>query len=239
MKTVGIIGRAQRNQDEQEIIQINEYVRRALTHFDDVATIALLPTNDLFYCNLKSKHDRLSPIDRAKLDHILKQCDGIIAPGGSSWFQFDEYIINHAIANDKPFLGICAGFQCLCGMYSDTEPRLFEIPNETHKNGGPRYSHTNFIVDHTKLKEIIGQDTILVNSSHRYGVNPPLRENIIISAYSEDDIIEAVEVPDKKFAIGVQWHPEYIYDENSQKIFRAFVNNLTSSQSPKVLLATA
>lgn len=43
MKTIGIIGRARRNQDNQEIIQINEYVRRAFTHFNDVVTIALLP----------------------------------------------------------------------------------------------------------------------------------------------------------------------------------------------------
>ena len=226
MKTVGIIGRARRNQDNQEIIQINEYVRRAFTHFNDVVTIALLPTNDLFYCDLKDKHDQLEPNDCAKLNHILEQCDGIIAPGGSSWFQFDEYIINYAIANDKPFLGICAGFQCLCGMYSDTEPRMFEIPEGSHQNGGLRYSHTNFIVDHTKLKEILGQSTILVNSSHRYAVNPPLRENIIISSYSEDDLIEAVAIPDKKFAIGVQWHPEYISDEHPSKIFQAFVNYL-------------
>lgn len=226
MKTVGIIGRAQRNKDNQEIIQINEYIRRVFTHFDEVVPIAILPTNDIFYCDYKSKHDHLESVDRTKLKHILDQCDGFIAPGGSSWFQFDEFIINYAIENDKPLLCICAGFQCLCGLYSDTEPRMTRIPNETHHTGGHKYSHTNSIIDGTKLKAILNQDSILVNSSHIWAVNPPLRENINISAYSEDGIIEAVEIPNKKYVIGVQWHPEYIYDENSAKIFQEFVNNL-------------
>ena len=226
MKIVGIIGRAQHNQDNQEIIQINEYVRRAMTHFDNVITIALLPTNDTFYCDLKDKRDQLSELDQTKLDHILNQCDGFIAPGGSSWFKFDKYITQHAIDHDKPFLGICAGMQCLSGMYSDTEPRMSLISGGTHDNGGKRYSHTVEIMGNTKLKAILQQDNILTNSSHKYQVNPPLRDDIVISAYSEDGIIEGVELPNKKFIIGTQWHPEYILDENSMKIFRAFVDSL-------------
>ena len=226
MKIVGIIGRAHHNQDNQEIIQINEYVRRAMAHFDNVITIALLPTNDTFYCDLKDKRDQLSELDRTKLGHILNQCDGFIAPGGSSWFKFDKYITQHAIDHDKPFLGICAGMQCLSGMYSDTEPRMSLISGGTHDNGGKRYSHTVEIMGNTKLKAILQQDNILTNSSHKYQVNPPLRDDIVISAYSEDGIIEGVELPNKKFIIGTQWHPEYILDENSMKIFRAFVDSL-------------
>ena len=126
----------------------------------------------------------------------------------------------------KPFLGICAGMQCLSGMYSDTEPRMSLISGGTHDNGGKRYSHTVEIMDNTKLKAILQQDNILTNSSHKYQVNPPLRDDIVISAYSEDGTIEGVELPDKKFIIGTQWHPEYILDENSMKIFRAFVDSL-------------
>ena len=45
-------------------------------------------------------------------------------------------------------------------------------------------------------------------------------------AKSSDGLIEAVEVRDKKFAIGVQWHPEFSYEksEDSIKIIKAFVD---------------
>ena len=44
-------------------------------------------------------------------------------------------------------------------------------------------------------------------------------------ARSEDDLIEAVYLPDRTFVWAVQWHPEMSFraDENSKKIFKAFV----------------
>ena len=54
---------------------------------------------------------------------------------------------------------------------------------------------------------------------------PLLRVNYI-SARSKDGLIEAVEIKNKKFIIGVQWHPETIFDKdiNARKIFEAFFN---------------
>ena len=226
MKTVGILGRAKHNIDGQKIFQVNDYSRRAMMRFDNVVTIAILPTNDVFYGDLKDKNDQMTEVDRAKLDRVLAQCDGFIAPGGCSWFKFDEYVMNHAIKYDKPFLAFCAGMQCLAGMHSSVEPRMDLILGETHHNGGKRYSHTNFLMDGTKLKSIVGKDVIPVNSSHFYALNPPLNDDIVVSAYAEDGVIEAVELPNQKFMIGLQWHPEMIVDENSEKILQAFVNAL-------------
>ena len=47
----------------------------------------------------------------------------------------------------------------------------------------------------------------------------------MLFGYSEDGIIEAIERKDKKFAIGVQWHPEMIYNESeeSQRLFKSFI----------------
>ena len=44
-----------------------------------------------------------------------------------------------------------------------------------------------------------------------------------INAISDDAIVEGVEVKDKKFIMGLQWHPEYIMDDNSCKIFNYFI----------------
>ena len=42
-------------------------------------------------------------------------------------------------------------------------------------------------------------------------------------AFSNDNILEAVEYQNKKFIIGIEWHPEYLMDLNSLKIFDAFI----------------
>ena len=49
----------------------------------------------------------------------------------------------------------------------------------------------------------------------------PLFDNV---AYAPDGILEAIEMKDKKFIIGVQWHPEGLDDENSNKLFDYFIN---------------
>ena len=52
--------------------------------------------------------------------------------------------------------------------------------------------------------------------------------DLVINAISEDGIIEGVEYPNKKFIIGLQWHPEYLIDENSKKIREAFIKSISN-----------
>ena len=53
-----------------------------------------------------------------------------------------------------------------------------------------------------------------------------LGKGLEIMAYSEDGLVEAVYMPDRKFVMAVQWHPERIseVDEQAQKLFAAFVD---------------
>lgn len=64
---------------------------------------------------------------------------------------------------------------------------------------------------------------MLVNSVHHDIVDFELNDMVKINAISDDDIVEGVEVKDKKFIMGLQWHPEYIMDDNSCKIFNYFI----------------
>ena len=49
-------------------------------------------------------------------------------------------------------------------------------------------------------------------------------ENVRAVAWSDDNVIEAIEATDGPFAIGVQWHPERMNDDRQSKLFAAFVS---------------
>ena len=64
---------------------------------------------------------------------------------------------------------------------------------------------------------------ITINSVHWQGINR-LGNGLVVEGHAPDGVIEAVRVEGKRFALGVQWHPEYrcIENEDSMKLFRAF-----------------
>lgn len=66
----------------------------------------------------------------------------------------------------------------------------------------------------------------MVNSYHHQAIKR-LAPKLSVMAVSEDDVIEAVWIPDKKFIWGIQWHPEFSFltDESSRKIFSEFIQH--------------
>ena len=94
--------------------------------------------------------------------------------------------------------------------------RLKIIDNHKSKDN---YSHYVHIRKNTLLYKIIGKEKILVNSSHKECLE---YTSLFVSAYS--DCIEAIEDNNKKFFLGLQWHPEKMieYDSIERKIFDYF-----------------
>ena len=84
-------------------------------------------------------------------------------------------------------------------------------------------SHKVKINKDTLLYKIINKEEISVNSFHNYHVT--IDNNYKINAYSEDGYIEGIELKDKTFHLGIQWHPEisYNFDEDSKKIIDYFI----------------
>ena len=70
---------------------------------------------------------------------------------------------------------------------------------------------------------IIGKENIEINSLHSFCIP---NTKLCISARSDDKVIEAVEDKRKTFFLGVQWHPELLNDENTDKLFTYFINKL-------------
>lgn len=225
MYTVGIVGRAYKNKDDQSIIQTHEAVRRFLADKKNIVCITILPTEDQDYVDMEQGSDN---VDTTKLDFILKKCDAFIVPGGSYGYKFDEYVIRHAINEDKPLLAICLGFQIMCSMFAKNRTKFDmtkPLGNDSHMGKATEYKHIVNLQLDTKLRKIINQSIVKVNSCHHDIVNFEM-SSLIVNAISEDGVIEGVEYPESKFIFGVQWHPEYIKDSTTQALMNSFIESI-------------
>ena len=82
------------------------------------------------------------------------------------------------------------------------------------------------LISDSKLYGLLRKDVIGVNSYHHQAVKE-VAGTLKVMAISEDGLVEAVELPEKRFVWAVQWHPEFSYrvDDNSKLIFREFVKH--------------
>lgn len=141
---------------------------------------------------------------------------------------FELAMTRGALARGLPVLGICGGQQLLHVALGGT--LIQHIPDEipqalAHEQPNPRDEpgHTVRILPGTRLHAIVGVDEMAVNSAHHQAAKDvPLA--LRISAVADDGMIEAIEVPDKRFCIGVQWHPEFALSEGDRKLFEALID---------------
>lgn len=168
--------------------------------------------NDIISSIIKSGGDPLGIPCNEFIEPYLKLCKGFILQGGDDIDNHNLETINILKEKNIPTLGICLGMQEM--FYQDN---LIDIPNH-HINS----LHEIKIIKNTLLYKIIKKDKILVNSRHKSAIK---NSNFIISSISQDNIIESIEAPNHKFFLGVQWHPENLYDidPNSQKLFKYFI----------------
>lgn len=190
--------------------------------------------------------------DEEEIKQICGMCDGFLFTGGhdvdpalygaerSSQCGQPNYdrdflekrVFAYALQEDKPVFGICRGIQlinALCGgtLYQDL-PTEYKGTKEVEHHMNPPYDipcHEVTILENTPLSMLLNRLTIKVNSYHHQAIKE-LAAALKPMAVSEDGLIEAVYMPDKKFIQAVQWHPEFIYlkDEDARKLFKSFVS---------------
>lgn len=143
---------------------------------------------------------------------------------------FDFKLIRMALGIEElPILGICAGEQLLNVELGGTlvTDIVHQMPesNVLHasKNGWQDGFKRHEVVLEAKsaLASIYKNTRIDVPTSHHQAVDKPGR-GLTIAARADDGVIEAVEMEDRKFVIGVQWHPERDFEGN-RSLFEAFV----------------
>lgn len=168
--------------------------------------------------------------------------DSSVVAGGntSPRSDFDTEIVRRALQKGVSVLGICAGMQVLGVALGGKLVR--RVPDQQLHREVPKtdIAHTIDVEPGTQLAAMIGTGTIPVNSWHREAV-ATLPEGVTISARASDGTIEAIEViggrtiggikmPQKAFAVGVQWHPEYPGLGACSNVISAFVERVKAQQ---------
>lgn len=145
----------------------------------------------------------------------LKILDGIVLQGGETYIEEEIDVVKYAYKNDVPLLGICQGMQIM-GISACGE--IFKINN--HMKPNIKNVHEVNIKKDTKIYEILKKEKIITNSRHNYSVK---NITLDVSGYTQDKIIEIIEDKQKRFFIGVQYHPESLNNNDSKLLFDYFI----------------
>jgi putative glutamine amidotransferase len=188
------------------------------------------------------------PHDAALAEDYLDRIDALVVTGGA--FDVDPALygdgamhvtvtlkenrtaaemalVRGALARDLPVLGICGGQQLLAVALGGT--LIQHIPDSVaaaleHEQPNPRHEpgHAITVLPGTLLHRIVGSGEMRVNSAHHQAVRDP-GPFATVNAHAPDGVVEGVEDARFRFALGVQWHPEFAIDPGDRRIFAALV----------------
>jgi putative glutamine amidotransferase len=195
----------------------------------------------------------LIPLNLPKVqrEELLSRLDGVIFTGGGdidlSYYSGEEHpavydiererddmelnFIHQVIEKSKPMLGICRGLQvfnvALGGtLYSHISDQLAGAIKHDYFPGHPwdLKVHKVQVEEGNLLADAVGEPILEVNSLHHQGIKV-LAPGLKAIAKAPDGLIEAVQINDYPFGLAVQWHPEWLpEDESSRAIIRSLVN---------------
>lgn len=183
------------------------------------------------------------PVVPGVIEHLVSRLDGLVIPGGwdvdpalygqeahpetdkprperDAW---EQALIREAIRQDVPLLCICRGEQLLNVTLGGTlHQHLPEVVGTGHYQlGGYEFNKIQVEVRQgSRLEQLIGASPEPVPVSHHQAVDR-LGEGLIAAAWSEDQVVEAIEHSGSTFALGIQWHPEELPEDFG--LFRGFV----------------
>jgi putative glutamine amidotransferase len=173
-------------------------------------------------------HGLLIPGSPADVDPALygEEPHPRLGPVNPRRTQFEIALAQQALARGLPVFGICGGAQVLNvalggSLYQDLAA---QVPKAYKHTGSPEPAHTVDIVPGSRLAAIMQMAESRVNSLHHQAIKVP-GQGLRVSASARDGVIEAVEMPERPFVIGVQWHPEQLFtrDAAARRLFAAFV----------------
>ncbi|MFN7709507.1 MAG: gamma-glutamyl-gamma-aminobutyrate hydrolase family protein [Holosporales bacterium] len=191
----------------------------------------------------------LIPYCPAHLEAYLDMVHGILIPGGdhdihperyedpilhpktcvkTNRTDFEFVLTEAALQRGLPIFGICGGMQLINVIFGGSLHQ--HLPEDlageiAHQQTLPKHqvSHAIEVASQSLLWQLNDHESAaMVNSTHHQGLKK-LGQGLLASAHAPDGLIEAVEHPDHRFCVGVQWHPEYQTTALDRALFKAFV----------------
>lgn len=143
-------------------------------------------------------------------------------------------MVQAAASDGKPFLGICRGCQVINvglggTLYTHIPDQLANALDHSYP-GSMRtvLAHEVKIDEGTHFAGIYSEPIIKVNSLHHQGLKD-IAPSLRAAGHAPDGLVEAVELPDHPFGLAVQWHPEWLTDQQpTRDLFRRFVTAATA-----------
>lgn len=137
---------------------------------------------------------------------------------------FESAVIDAALADHTPLLGICRGAQLLNVRMGGS---LFQdLRKRRHKTSKRRFIFplkTLCLENDSMLATLLGEGNVKINSLHNQSIDR-LGQGLQVSGRDLDNIVQAVEQPGHRFLFGVQWHPEFlIYSARQRRLFNQLV----------------
>jgi len=147
-------------------------------------------------------------------------------------------LIHWALAHDQPLLATCRGAQMLnvaAGgtLYQDIRSECpFCLEHDRYYPEHPLDEQVQAVevVAGSRLADILGERQLQVNTRHHQALRE-LGAGLVVSGRAPDGIVEAIELPGRRFVVGVQWHPENLVAAQASmgRLFRALVDACRAS----------
>jgi putative glutamine amidotransferase len=145
--------------------------------------------------------------------------------------EFEIDLMKTCLKKSIPILGICRGFQVLNVAFGGSLIQDLSFKKKDyikHAQDAPRWYPTHLVQleDNSLVKNIFGTESLKVNSFHHQALaSDDLADGFRATAKSSDGIVEAIENVNSDFVIGVQWHPECMWEKDISflKLFKKFI----------------
>lgn len=217
MTIIGIVSKpANDKQSLWSKQKITDDFRKLIIENGAVA-IGILPTNIDY-------NESMTPQEKENFHKILNLCDGFILQGGWQTGKYEIYVAKYAIENNIPLLGTCCGLNNILFSQGDT---VQKERDESHNIYDRNYRHDILVDETSKLYTLLGKNReVKVNSIHNIMIKDSDVNHFDIVAHDLDGFVEAVELKNKSFCLGLKWHPEIMENDQIMKnLFKEFVKS--------------
>lgn len=149
--------------------------------------------------------------------------------------EFELALTSATFKANVPVLGICRGLQIMNVANGGTlHQHLLDVGYGEHRAApgslGDETYHGVDITDNTLAASAVGAGQQRVNSHHHQGLDTIGFGAVVTAKSSEDGLPEALEWPDQRYALGVQWHPEAMELEGTITTFVEAARNYANEK---------